>query len=468
MKNTVKNTVIGLFAVAALFFSTGCTSSSSTSNGGDFYTTSIQPILDAKCASCHGGSKTDAGLNLTSWDNLIKGSAFGEAIIAFDSENSVLVEMATKLQPGPHPSAQSGFQLSTAELTTIRNWIGAGAKGPAGLAPFSGNREFVYVTNQGEATINVIDVVDNVVARRVDLTKLGFDLGSKPHHVAVEPDGSSWYATLISAGVILKFNRNNEIVGQSTFEVPGLLSMDPSSNMLYVGRSMAAVNPPTRIGMINRETMAIDEAEVFIPRPHALAVSKDGSMVYTASLSENKTIALDVVNDEPHMGDIEGPIHTVVDVEVSPDGKTMVGTTQLTGKLYFFDATDKVNMPIVDIVDVNEAPWHPIFSRDGSKVYFANKTTQTVTIVDVASRKVEVVIEGEGLAQPHGAALSADGKTLYVSGNNLNAAYNARNNFGEEAKHPGTVAVIDLTTNKVVKVLEVGLYASGAAGRPSW
>lgn len=464
----MKNTVVGLFAASFLIYAAGCSSSAGTSNNGDVYTSSIQPIFDAKCAACHGGSKTDAGLNLTSWDHLIKGSTFGEAVIAFDSENSVLVEMITKLQPGPHPEEHAVAKLTAEELATIRTWIDAGAKGPNGLAPFSGNREFVYVTNQGEASINVIDVETNVVARRVDLTKMGFDIGSKPHHVAVEPDGSFWYATLISAGVVLKFNRNNELVGQSQFEVPGLLSMDPSSKQMYVGRSMAAVNPPTRIGMINRETMAIDEYEVFFPRPHALAVSKDGSYVYSASLSENKTIALDIENDEPHLGDIEGPIHTVVDVEVSPDGKTMVGTTQLTGKLYFFDATDKENIPIVDVIDVNAAPWHPIFSRDGAKIYFANKTTQTVTIVDVATRKVEAVIEGEGLAQPHGAALSADGKTLYISGNNLNAAYNSRNNFGDEAKHPGTVAVIDLTTNKVVKVLEVGIYASGAAGRPSW
>lgn len=458
----------GLSFVFILLLSTGCASPNTASSGGDYYSSTIQPIFDAKCSSCHGGSKTEAGLNLTSWKNLVKGSDAGEAIIAFNSANSVLVEMATKLRPAAHPSSQPSSVLSEAELSTITSWIDNGAKGPEGLAPFSGNREFVYVTNQGEATINVIDVEENVVARLVDLKTMGFDAGAKPHHLAVEENGSFWYATLISAGVILKFNRNNEIVGRAAFEVPGLLSMDPSSDRLFVGRSMAAVNPPQRIGMIDRRTMEIEELEVFFPRPHALAVSSDGKYVYTASLAENKAVAIDIENEEASFKDIEGPIHTIVDLEVSPDGKTMVGTAQLTGKFFFFDATDQANLPITDEIDVNAAPWHPVFSHDGAKVYVANKMAQTVSIIDVTSRSVEAVIEGYGLAQPHGAAISSDGKTLYISGNNLNAAYESRHDFGEGSRNPGTVTVIDLASKKIVKVLEVGLYASGTAGRPSW
>ena len=101
-------------------------------------------------------------------------------------------------------------------------------------------------------------------------------------------------------------------------------------------------------------------------------------------------------------------------------------------------------------------------------MYVANKMAQTVSIIDVASRSVEAVIEGYGLAQPHGAAISSDGKTLYISSNNLNAAYESRHDFGEGSRNPGTVTVIDLASKKIVKVLEVGLYASGTAGRPSW
>ena len=55
----------------------------------------------------------------------------------------------------------------------------------------------LYVCNQNDATVSVIDLTTNKVVRTIDLTTLGFSKNAKPHHVAVEPDGSFWYVTLI-------------------------------------------------------------------------------------------------------------------------------------------------------------------------------------------------------------------------------------------------------------------------------
>jgi hypothetical protein len=46
------------------------------------YSKHVQPILDKSCAygGCHDIGTKSAGLNLTSWNGLIKGSAYGEAI----------------------------------------------------------------------------------------------------------------------------------------------------------------------------------------------------------------------------------------------------------------------------------------------------------------------------------------------------------------------------------------------------
>ena len=54
----------------------------------------IQPIFDAKCASCHGANQADSGLRLDSWSAVMAGSSFGEAVIPFDAGNSVLVEIS--------------------------------------------------------------------------------------------------------------------------------------------------------------------------------------------------------------------------------------------------------------------------------------------------------------------------------------------------------------------------------------
>ena len=78
-----------------------------------------------------------------------------------------------------------------------------------------------------------------------------------------------------------------------------MLSLDPTSDHLYVGRSMAAVNPPQRIGVIQRSSMEIEEVDVFFPRPHALAVDPHGKRFFTASLGQN-TVAYAPLTDRWH------------------------------------------------------------------------------------------------------------------------------------------------------------------------
>lgn len=349
--------------------------------------------------------------------------------------------------------------------TFVVLFAGCSFKGAVGQ---DGHDEYVYVTNQGDATVSVISVATNEVVETVDLKELGYDAGSKPHHVAVEPDGSYWYVTLISAGRILKFNRDNELQGAAEFEVPGLLSMDPSSDLLYVARSMAAVNPPQRIGAIDKRTMEVEEIDVFFPRPHALAVAPDGEYVFSASLAENRIIAYHPESGESIFHTLEGPVHTLVDLEISPDGSVMVAGGELTGAFFFFDPNDPEALPILETIQVNAKPWHPVFSSDGSRVYFANKGANTVTVVDVESREVVKVIEGEGLAQPHGAGLSSNGRFLYVSSNNLAGGDHMDHMAGDDGSTRGMVAVIDTETLEIVKVLHVGPNATGVGARPVW
>ena len=226
---------------------------------------------------------------------------------------------------------------------------------------------------------------------------------------------------------------------------------------------MAAVNPPQRIGMIDTNTMEVEELEVFIPRPHALAVAPNGKFVYSASLAENRMTVIDIESGDAELRDLDGPTHTLVDLQITPDGKTMVAGGQLTGKFFFFDSEDQAGVPVEKVIDVDAAPWHPVFNREGARAYFANKMADKVTILNMETMDVEAVVEGNGLAQPHGTALSADGRYLYVSNQNMNMVYTSA-----DGSNPGTVVVIDTQTAEIVKVLEVGMLPAGAGGRPTW
>ncbi|MEE8267808.1 MAG: hypothetical protein V3R97_02745, partial [Gemmatimonadales bacterium] len=82
----------------------------------------------------------------------------------------------------------------------------------------------LYVANQNSALVSVIDMASNTVVETVDLQALGFSATAKPHHVVVEPDGSAWYVSLIAENRVLKFDRDNQLVGQLEFERPGMMA----------------------------------------------------------------------------------------------------------------------------------------------------------------------------------------------------------------------------------------------------
>lgn len=331
--------------------------------------------------------------------------------------------------------------------------------------------ELLYVASQSAPALSVIDMSAREVVETIWLTDLGFTANAKPHHVAVEPDGSFWYASLIADGRVLKFNRDNELVGQAEFETPGLLAVDPVENILYVGRSMAAVNPPQRIGLLTRADMAIEEYDVFFPRPHAIAVAPGGGRIFTASLAVNQIASVAPEDDDLQITNVEGATHTIVQFAVSPDGRMLVAGGQISGEIMVFEISDPSAPQLFTTFQIGGQPWHPTYSPDGRFVYFPQRTSNSVAVIDTSNWQVVATIEGDGLAEPHGSAISADGRTLWVSGRNTEGVYPTtigRTGVGEGDPLPaGTVVAIDTESRQIVSVIEVPAYAAGIGTRPS-
>jgi YVTN family beta-propeller protein len=316
------------------------------------------------------------------------------------------------------------------------------------------------VASQEDVTVAVIDMATRSLVETVDLKDLGFSPTAKAHHTAVEPDGSFWYVSLIADGKVLKFDRSNRLVGQVDFETPGMLSLDPESNLLYVGRSMAAVNPPQRVGVIDRAKMEIEEVDVFFPRPHALAVDAKRRRFFSASLGQNSVAFAPVGAEDVDLLQLDAPMnHMLVQFAVSPDGSRMVAGGQMSGDLLVFDLTAD-EPAVVASLDVGGQPWHPTWSPDGRFVWIPNQAANTVTVIDAATWTVADVISHPALVEPHGSAISPDGRTVFVSSHNVAGTYHPAD--GSEGR-PGTVVAIDAQSHEVVAVIEVGRYAAGMA-----
>jgi YVTN family beta-propeller protein len=322
--------------------------------------------------------------------------------------------------------------------------------------------DVLYVANQGAATVTVVDVGTLSPVRTLDLQEMGFGPNAKPHHIVVEPDGSYWYLSLIGENLVLKLTPEGEIVARGEFQAPGMLALAPTDGTLFVGRSMSAVNPPPRVGVINRSTMAVEELGVFFPRPHALAFTPDGDFAYTASLAENQFASIEIAEEELALVQVDGPPHTFVQFAVSPDGSTLVAATQLTGKLLFYDLADPASPQAVGEIDVGGQAWHPVITPDGRWIYVGSKGTNTITIIDARSMTVAKVLTDARIRAPHGSSVSADGRYVFISNSDMDPMASMS---GMHAMEAGTVTVIDVATQEVVGFVPVGVQPTGIGTR---
>jgi hypothetical protein len=86
--------------------------------GDPTYDNYVGPLVQGKCSACHGDLAT-AGLNMLTYEGLMKGGKDGAVIVPGDSASSKLFQIQ---------SAGGHFANLTAdELAIIKQWIDAGA-----------------------------------------------------------------------------------------------------------------------------------------------------------------------------------------------------------------------------------------------------------------------------------------------------------------------------------------------------
>lgn len=327
---------------------------------------------------------------------------------------------------------------------------------PVAAAAQQGPR--LYVTNQDDATVTIVDLGGPSVQQTLDLRAFGFAPSARPHHAQVEPDGSHWYVTLIGAGKVLKLDRSNRVVGSVDLDVPGLIALHPTRDLLVVARSMSAVNPPRRVAIIRRSDMKLlDEIDVFFPRPHAIVAA--GDYAYVASLGVNQLASVHLDDGTVKLVDVEGPPHTLTQFALSPDGRWLAATASTSAQLLVFDLTDPATPTLARTIAVEPGPFESAFTWDGRWVVVTNLDANAVTFISTGTWRAEQVVRHESFRQPHGVAMSPDGRFVYIS--NRYQAGGAHDHEGHQATGAGNVVAICLATRAVDAVLPAGHYAAG-------
>mgnify|MGYP003311415358 CR=1 FL=1 len=93
----------------------------------------INPILLLRCTVCHGGRKTEAGLDLRTRESMLKGGKSGPAMVPGKPDESLMVR---KIRAGDMPPARKLVEVSVkfmrpSELQLLERWIQAGAPAKA-------------------------------------------------------------------------------------------------------------------------------------------------------------------------------------------------------------------------------------------------------------------------------------------------------------------------------------------------
>jgi len=114
-------------AILSLFLISGCGTQRVISFQND-----VEPILNDKCLECHkppnGVGYVRTGLDMESYDTLMRGTMFGTVIIPGDSRRSVINKLtegrAGELMRMPHGEAK---KLTTEEIELLKLWVNQGA-----------------------------------------------------------------------------------------------------------------------------------------------------------------------------------------------------------------------------------------------------------------------------------------------------------------------------------------------------
>lgn len=86
------------------------------------FTNDVFPILQSRCINCHGGDRTEEGLVMLTYAELMAGSDNGPVVTPGDAVNSLFAELVSA-QKMP----KRGPKLTPPQVQVIIDWINQGA-----------------------------------------------------------------------------------------------------------------------------------------------------------------------------------------------------------------------------------------------------------------------------------------------------------------------------------------------------
>src|SRR6478672_4758069 len=258
----------------------------------------------------------------------------------------------------------------------------------AAVAP-DGSR--FYITNEAESTLDVADAKTLAVTKHIPLT-------NHPNNVAVSKDGKRVYVAIVAgAGAV-------DVIDTTTLTRVKSIRTEGGIHNTYVtpdGKFVVAGSiPGKKVTVIDQKT---EEILWTVPtrdgvRPMAFDTNPDGSTkrIFLQLSGFNGFTSIDFathqLGPEIKVPEVPAAERTTEGLQGSPahglavtsDGKTLGVLSKMNSKVYFY------SLPDLKVLGESKVGHHPdwlTFTPDGKRVYVANAGSNSVSVVDVASRK---------------------------------------------------------------------------------
>lgn len=423
-----------------------CTKDSAPPEFGD-YPTEIGKIMTYKCATsgCHNTTSAAgaAGLDLSSYSTLFKGSTSGSPVIPFRSDFSSLcyfVNTYDEFGPKNTPSMPlNGTALSKDEVKTIKDWIDQGAPDIKGNVMWTGdpNRKKYYVLNQGCDVVTVFDTKTQLPIRYLNVGNRP-TVAESPHMIKFSHDGKYWYVIFVANNMLQKFRASDDVLigevdlgrgsGNSTYDNWNTFAISNDDKRAYI----TSWQTNSRIAAVDLDNMRLLHNFGGITDAHGTALNPANDTIYITKQSGNYIYKIDtgfsslntVVLDVPGTALVGSPLMDPHEIVFSPDGSKYFVSCQGSDEVRVMQTAGDV---FLYAVPTGEYPSEMLISPQRNKLYVtcmeepnANpKIKGCVSVIDINSYSV---IDHNMGYEPHGIGIDEINQVLIVSNRNILAS----------------------------------------------
>lgn len=218
-------------------------------------------------------------------------------------------------------------------------------------------------------------------------------------------------------------------------ETPNSILLSPDGSTAYLCSSGASLIYVVDLGSgVVTDTISFGEGLV---ASGYMGMNSDGSLIYVSLYDDGSSLSGGIAVFNTNSKSVTNVISGIGDtndmnnVVVSPDGNVLYAALNSTNRVAVVDIEDIENPEVTHLIDIEDGAAWVVLSLDGKLLYTIGSTT--LSIINLESSIVDNTVDLTSLdGSCLFAAITDDGKTLYIPNSNTPGKVGAVNTFTRE------------------------------------